>query len=395
MIPKGFQMAGVRCGLKNKRNDLGLILSDRPARAAGVLTTNHVRASCVDHTREALRSGTLRAVVVNSGNANCCTGVQGERDTARMAELAAEGLGVDPREVAVASTGVIGQPLDMTKVERGVRAASHKLGSEARPFMDAILTTDLVEKWAWRALDGELATPTGGAVDGDREGTMLGLAKGSGMIAPNMATMLGFVVTDLDVSGMDLSAILKDAADVSFNRMTVDGDTSTNDMLVLLANGASGVRPGEARFRQMLEEVCTSLAKQVARDGEGATKLVEVRVTGTVDPTRIARTIAESPLVKTAMFGCDPNWGRVLMAAGRAGVPFEKEDAVLTFVAGGERHVLFHRGTPTVIDPRRVSAAMKTDHLVVELELGDGPSSTVYTCDLSYGYVRINAEYHT
>src|SRR5579875_934277 len=153
MIPKGFQMAGVRCGLKNKRNDLGLILSDRPARAAGVLTTNAVRAACVDHTREALRSGTLCGVVVNSGNANCCTGAQGERDTARMAELAAEGLGVDPGEIAVGSTGVIGQRIDMTKVERGIREAATKLGDDARPFMDAILTTDLVEKWAWRGLE--------------------------------------------------------------------------------------------------------------------------------------------------------------------------------------------------------------------------------------------------
>ena len=400
MIPQGFQMAGVRCGLKNKRNDLGLILSDRPAQAAGVLTTNAVRAACVDHTREALRRGTLRAVVVNSGNANCCTGAQGERDTARMAELAAEGLGVDSREIAVASTGVIGQPIDMVKVEKGVREASHKLGTEARPFMDAILTTDLVEKWAWRAAEGEVATPAGGAVDPNAKGTLLGLAKGSGMIAPNMATMLGFLVTDLDTTGLDLPRILKDAADVSFNRMTVDGDTSTNDMLVLMANGASGVRPTEAQFRAMLEDVCTSLAKQVARDGEGATKLVEVRVKGTSDPVRVARTIADSPLVKTAMFGCDPNWGRVLMAAGRSGVPLRAEDAVLTFVAGGEGHVLFERGTPTTADPGRVSAAMKTDHLIVDLDLtgsneGEAPEATIYTCDLSYGYVRINAEYHT
>ena len=309
MIPQGFQMAGVRCGLKNRRNDLGLILSDRPTQAAGVLTTNAVRAACVDHTRESLRSGTLRALVANSGNANCCTGAQGERDNARMAELAAEALGVDPREVAVASTGVIGQPLDMVKVERGVRDASTRLGDDARPFMDAILTTDLVEKWAWRGLQGDLATPTTGSVDTLARGAMLGLAKGSGMIAPNMATMLGFVVTDLDATGLDLPRLLKEAADASFNRMTVDGDTSTNDMLVLMANGASNVKPSEDEFRAMLADVCTSLAKQVARDGEGATKLVEVRVRGTADPVRVARTIADSPLVKTAMFGCDPQLG--------------------------------------------------------------------------------------
>lgn len=387
-------MAGVRCGLKNKRNDLGLILSDRPARAAGVLTTNEVRAACVDHTRDALRGGVLRAVVVNSGNANCCTGMQGVRDTVRMAELAGEGLGVDPREIAVASTGVIGQPIDMTKVERGIRDASVKLGDDVRPFWDAILTTDLVEKWAWRSLDGEVASPASPSI-AEAKGTLLGLAKGSGMIAPNMATMLGFLVTDLDLEGLDLDRILKESADISFNCMTVDGDTSTNDMLVLMANGASGVKATEAQFRAMLDDVCISLAKQVARDGEGATKLVEVRVTGTKDPTKIARTIAESPLVKTAMFGCDPNWGRVLMAAGRAGVSLDPQQAILTFVAGGESHVLFDRGTPTTIDPHRVSTAMKTDYLVVDLFLGEGPAATVYTCDLSYGYVRINAEYHT
>lgn len=387
-------MAGVRCGLKNKRNDMGLILSDRPARAAGVLTTNEVRAACVDHTRDVLRSGQLRAVVVNSGNANCCTGVQGARDTVRMAELAAEGLGVDPREVAVASTGVIGQPLDMTKVERGIRDASAHMGSDVRAFWDAILTTDLVEKWAWRGLEGTVVSPAAPTV-GEGKGTLLGLAKGSGMIAPNMATMLAFLVTDLDLEGLDLDRILRESVDISFNCMTVDGDTSTNDMLVLMANGASGVKATEAQFRAMLDDVCISLAKQVARDGEGATKLVEVRVTGTEDPKTIARTIAESPLVKTAMFGCDPNWGRVLMAAGRAGVSLNPQEAILTFTAGGESHVLFDRGTPTTIDPRRVSAAMKTDYLVVDLFLGEGPVATVYTCDLSYGYVRINAEYHT
>ncbi|RYG25670.1 bifunctional glutamate N-acetyltransferase/amino-acid acetyltransferase ArgJ [bacterium] len=395
MIPLGFQMAGVRCGLKNKRNDLGLILSDRPAIAAGVVTTNAVRAASVDYTRDVLRSGRLRAVVVNSGNANCCTGVQGVRDTVRMAELAAEGLGVDPREVAVASTGVIGQPLDMTKVEKGIRNASHKMGDDVKAFMDAILTTDLVEKWAWRAVEGEVASPSSGTVDPSKKGTILGLAKGSGMIAPNMATMLGYIVTDLDVEGLDLDAILRESADVSFNCMTVDGDTSTNDMLVLMANGASGVKVSCETFRAMLDDVCVSLAKQIARDGEGATKLVEVRVTGTENPTKVARTIAESPLVKTAMFGCDPNWGRVLMAAGRSGVALDPQQALLTFIAGGEGHILFERGTPTTIDPRRVSAAMKTDYLVVDLWLGEGPTATVYTCDLSYGYVRINAEYHT
>jgi len=273
-LPKGFTVAGVRCGLKNKRNDLGLIVSDRPARAAGVFTTNHVRASCVDYSRKALEGGFLRAIVVNSGNANCCNGVQGERDTRRMAELTAEELAIDSAEIAVGSTGVIGHLLDIVKVEKGIHDASQKLGVDVRAFMDAILTTDLVEKWAWAnpnrddVVSPQVLTQRQ-HVDLD-EGLVIGFAKGSGMIGPNMATMLGYVITDLDVEGLDLPAILKRAADVSFNCMTVDGDTSTNDMLIVMANGASGVKATEEQFESALRGVCTSLAKQVAREEDRA-----------------------------------------------------------------------------------------------------------------------------
>lgn len=379
-VPKGFKFAGVRCGLKNKRNDIGLILSETPARAAGMFTTNQVRAACVDYSRTAIAKGILRGVVVNSGNANCCTGEQGARDTAKMAELAATALGVQPDDLVVGSTGVIGQLLDMVKVEKGIAEAGTKLGEDPRPFMDAILTTDLVEKEA-------------GATVGNA--TVYGVAKGSGMIAPNMATMLAYITTDADVEHLDLPAILKRANDKSFNCMTVDGDTSTNDMVIVLANGASGEKPSEADFEGALTEVLVSLAKQVARDGEGATKLVEVVVTGSSDPKKIARTIADSPLVKTAMFGCDPNWGRVLMAAGRAGVPFSKEEAVLTIQANGEDHLLFENGAPAAFDPKRVSTALKSDYVVIDLKVGEGETATIYTCDFGYGYVRINAEYHT
>lgn len=379
-IPQGFSYAGARCGLKNKRNDIGILLSDRPAQAAGLFTTNQVRAACVDYSRGALEKGTLRAIVVNSGNANCCTGEQGVRDTVRMAELAATALGLKPEDLAVGSTGVIGQLLDMAKVEKGIAEAATKLGQDPRPFMDAILTTDLVEKEA-HASSGE--------------SQVYGVAKGSGMISPNMATMLAYVATDADVSHLDLAAILKKANEKSFNCMTVDGDTSTNDMIIVLANGASGHQPSEEEFEQALTEVLVSLAKQVARDGEGATKLIEVVVTGSPDPKTIARSIADSPLVKTAMFGCDPNWGRVLMAAGKAGVPFEKENAVLTIKANGEDHPLFEKGAPAAFDPKRVSTALKSDHVVIDLNLGEGEQATIYTCDFGYGYVRINAEYHT
>lgn len=381
VIPKGFQFAGVRCGLKNKRNDLGLIFSDRPARAAGVLTQNVVRAACVDYTRRALDSGFLSAIVVNSGNANCCTGEQGIRDTRRMAELTGDALGLDSGSIAVASTGVIGHLLDMAKVEKGIVEASTKLGADPKPLMDAILTTDLVEKQAASQLSGG--------------GNIYGVGKGSGMIAPNMATMLAFIVTDAEASQLDLGVILKRVADRSFNCLTVDGDTSTNDMLLLLANGASGKVPSEADFEDKLDEVAISLAKQMARDGEGATKLIEVVVRGSRDPQRIARTIADSPLVKTAMFGCDPNWGRILMAAGRAGVSFDPNAARLTVVASAEGHLLFDGGAPAAYDAKRVSTALKADQVRIELDLGEGEEATIYTCDLGYGYVRINAEYHT
>ncbi len=378
--PKGFQFAGVRCGLKNKRNDLGLLVSDVPARAAGVFTQNVVRAACVDHSRAVLSSGTLRALVVNSGNANCCTGEQGARDTARMAQLAVAALNLEDQPVAVASTGVIGQLLDMAKVERGVFSAASQLGADVRPFMDAILTTDLVEKHA--------SATIGGA-------QILGVAKGSGMIAPNMATMLAFVVTDAAIGDYDLQAMWKRVMDRSFNRVTVDGDTSTNDMALLLANGLSGETPTETELEAALLEVADSLSRQIARDGEGATKLLEIQVTGSANPRRIAESIANSPLVKTAMFGCDPNWGRILMAAGKAEVPFETESVVLTLKSSGEDHVLFEAGSPAPFDPKKVSSSLKSDHVIVDLYLGPGETETVYTCDFGYGYVRINAEYHT
>lgn len=380
MIPLGFRLGGARCGLKNRRNDIGLLVADGPASAAGVFTTNQVRAACVDYSRRALSDGMARALVVNSGNANCCTGEQGERDTRRMAGLAAEAIGCAPEEVAVASTGIIGHLLDMARVERGITTAAQALGNDPKPFMEAILTTDLVEKWARAEAGG---------------GSVYGVAKGSGMIAPNMATMLAFVMTDLVAEPDLLRAVWRRVVERTFNRLTVDGDTSTNDMALVFASGASGVTPSEFELESALMEVCLDLTRQIARDGEGATKLVEVVVTGTADPGRVARTIAESPLVKTAMFGCDPNWGRILMAAGRSGVEFDPGAAVLTLRASGEDHVLFEGGSPAGFDAKRVSTALKSDHVVIDLRLGEGETVTIYTCDFGYGYVRINAEYHT
>lgn len=396
LTPKGFRFSGVRCGLKNKRNDIGLIVSDRLATAAGVFTQNLVRAACVEYSADAVGGNSLQAIVANSGNANCCTGDQGIRDAGRMAELTAEWLGIDKGKIAVGSTGVIGQPIDMAKVERGINDASERLGDDPRPFMDAILTTDLVEKWAACEVGGEVADPKTRNDRRTAEGPVIfGVAKGSGMIAPNMATMLAFIVTDADVDHIDLKAALRRANEVSFNCMTVDADTSTNDMLIVMANGASGFKPDPLEFEESLAVVCLSLARQVARDGEGATKLIEVVVHGSSDPAKIARTIADSPLVKTAMFGCDPNWGRVLMAAGRAGVSFDPNHVRLAFRIGDDEFELFRDAAPAAFDPKEISTALKSDHVVIDFYAGPGPSATIYTCDFGYGYVRINAEYHT
>lgn len=394
MIPKGFRLAGVRCGLKNKRNDIGLILCDATFPAAGVFTTNQFRASCVDFSRSAVADGVLNAILVNSGNANCATGEQGERNTAKMADLLSEVLGIKG-SIAVASTGVIGQQLDMQKVETGIRSLPEAIGTDPKPFMDAILTTDLVEKWSAVSFGTDAVFNPRNPMFSGGSASVYGFCKGSGMISPNMATMLGFILTDLDLSEFDLHALLLAATNTSFNCLTVDSDTSTNDMVFLVASGASGVKPTYEEALSVVSSVCTDLAKQVARDGEGATKLIEVRVTGTTDPVSIARTIANSPLVKTAMFGCDPNWGRIVAAAGRSGVPLDVTNARLSLVISDDEYLLFENGTPALFDPAKVSTALKADHVVIDLRLGEGEAATIYTCDFGYGYVRINAEYHT
>ncbi len=379
-MPKGFLYSGVRCGLKNKRRDLGLLWSETPTVGTGVFTQNVVRASCVDYTRSVAASGRLQGVVVNSGNANCMTGEQGEANTRRMALLAAEELDLPSEWIGVASTGVIGQQIDMDKVEKGIREAAVHGGTDPQPFAEAIMTTDLVEKTSEIALGG---------------GSIRGIAKGSGMIEPNMATMLAFIVSDLVVDADTLDRALRAAVRNSFNALTVDGDTSTNDMVLAMANGASGHQPTVPEFAHALEQVCVDLAKQVARDGEGATKLVEVWVRGSEDPRRVAKTIANSPLVKTAMFGCDPNWGRILAAAGRSGVAFDPTRATLTLVASGRKHLLCRNGTPQTFDAAEASQDLKAESVRIELDLGPGEEAVVYTCDFGYGYVRINAEYHT
>lgn len=389
---RGFRAAGVRCGLKTESDDLALIACDTLASVAGVFTTNRVQASSVVYSRRVAEGGQARAILCNAGNANACNGPRGMADTERMAALAARELGAEPGRVLVASTGIIGHPLPMEKLEDGVPRAAAALARG--PAADAtvaraIMTTDTRPKqFAVECRAPQWSGPV-------RIG---GVCKGSGMIAPNMATMLCFLTTDAEVAPDALRLALHEAVRTSFNRTTVDGDTSTNDMVLLLASGASGVRIDGAAmdaFVEALGRVCRHLAREVARDGEGATKLVEVVVRGAAteaDADRIGRTIAESPLVKTALFGCDPNWGRILMAAGRSGAAFDPDCATVRL---GDI-VVFERGQRAPFDAQAAHAYLKQPEVTLTVDCGDGrAAATFYTCDYSYDYIRINAEYHT
>ncbi len=413
VAPQGFQTAGVYCGIKRKRNDLALIVSAVDAVAAGVFTTNIVQAPCIVSNQTHLQDGLARAIVVNSGNANACNGEQGWADAVAMVHQAAEVLNLPPRRVLSASTGVIGTKLPMEKITRGIHDAAAKLhGETCDDTAQAIMTTDTFPKQV--AVEFTLSGHTA------RLGT---IAKGSGMIAPNMATMLGFLTTDTAIEQPVLQEMLRRVCWYTFNSITVDGDTSTNDMVLALANGLAGNAPisnlesEDARtFERALYSVCLFLAREIARDGEGATKLVEVTVQNVAVPARlaqtytangiemtpeqragfpraVAKTVANSNLVKTALFGNDPNWGRILAAAGRAGIAFDPERVEIA-LAGT---TVYRQGMPTDFNGYVVSEAMKAKEvqILIDFHQPDGESATVYTCDFSYDYVKINAEYHT
>lgn len=388
-FPKGFKSAGVYCGIKKPGLlDLALIVSDRLATVAGVFTTNQACAAPVRWSRKVVQGGQAWAIVANSGNANCLTGAQGERDAERMAQLVAQRLGCEPTQVAVASTGVIGVPLPMNAIEAGIAQLFERLSDgDDRATADAILTTDTFPKRA----SIEVSTPDGTVRIG-------AIAKGAGMIAPNMATMLAFITTDAEIPHAQLQPILARVVDATFNSITVDGDTSTNDSVIMLANGASGVRLSEASlgaFEEALYQVCEYLAKRIVRDGEGATKLFEVKVVGAdsrESARKIARTIAESLLVKTAIHGGDPNWGRVIAAAGRAGVPIDVNQMALTMQ--GVR--VFENGQPTQYDERDLIQRLQSDTVELLLELNQGDASaTFWSSDLTAEYVKINSAYRT
>ena len=389
--PRGFRAAGISAGIKANGNpDLMLLVSDTPAQAAAVFTTNKAVAAAVIVSKEHLArsGGTARAVIVNSGCANACTGDVGLRDARDIASDTAHLMHCPVEQVLVASTGVIGVALPMDKIHRGLPVVFGSLGADQGPqAARAIMTTDPFPKEAAARIS-----------IGGTDVTIGGMAKGSGMIEPNMATMLGFVTTDAAVPKALLDRALRDAVHDTFNAITVDGDSSTNDCVMLLANGASGASVDEASYGTFLaglKAVCLELALGIVRGGEGATKLVTVNVTGaaTSDEARkAAKVIANSLLVKTAIHGGDPNWGRLICAAGRAGVTFDASRAAVTIGS----IVLFKDGQPHDDLAPKAAEYLKGTDLTVGVDLGSGSaSSTVWTCDLSAEYVRINADYRT
>jgi glutamate N-acetyltransferase/amino-acid N-acetyltransferase len=393
-FPEGFVASGVRCGLKTQGHDLALIVSDSAATAAGVFTTNRVQAACVQYSRRVVRSGTARAILVNAGNANACNGEQGEADNRTLAEWVSRHLHIAPDAVLTASTGIIGHPLPMEKLQTGIASAVGSLERDKNSDLivaQAIMTTDTRPKMC------AIETDSDQWVAPIRLG---GMCKGAGMIAPNMATMLAFLTTDARLPASLLQEALARAVAHSFNRVTIDGDTSTNDMCLLLASGMGQgeiSRQGSAfeDFVEALTRLCVSLSKEIARDGEGATKLVEIIVRGAATEAgahRIAKTVAESPLVKTALFGSDPNWGRLLMAAGRAGVPLDPNQIEVRI---GD-HIVCSEGQSVEFDRLGAHHYLTGQEIQIVLDLNMGEEvATVWTCDYSYDYIKINAEYHT
>jgi glutamate N-acetyltransferase/amino-acid N-acetyltransferase len=391
--PRGFFAAGVHSGIKKFKKDLALVYSSAPAEAAGIFTTNKVPAAPVVVDRLQLeRSGSFRAIVVNSGNANACTGERGLNDALAMAQLAGEALGVHPREVLISSTGVIGQYLPMERVGPGIAEAAAMLDASGHSSAaEAIMTTDKFAK--------ELSVRV---TIGGKEVTIGGMAKGSGMIAPNMATMLAFITTDVKISANLLQHTLRESAERTFNRISVDGDTSTNDMVLALANGLaenprleSAGDPSYAAFYEAFEYVLMRLSKMIVMDGEGATKFIEIQVTDAVSEAaavQAAKAIANSNLVKTAINGEDANWGRILAAVGYSGIEFNPEDVEIFF---GDVPIL---GQCYSIDFSEEDAKtvlrQKEIKITVDLHQGDAAAS-FWTCDLSKDYVAINANYRT
>jgi glutamate N-acetyltransferase / amino-acid N-acetyltransferase len=392
---KGFAFAGIHAGIKkNGHRDLGLILCGKPATAAAVFTRNQVKAAPVILGQQMIQKGACQAVLVNSGNANCFTGQQGIEDARRCGQIVADTFGISRELIMVSSTGVIGAPLPMDKFEAGIPQLKTQIHTGTlTDFATAILTTDLVTKTVEITADIDTAR-------GKQTIAMTGVAKGSGMIRPDMATMLAYVITDAHISAKDLTQALTAACDKSFNRISVDGDTSTNDTLLCLAGGTGNAHirdeASRAVFQDLLEKVCLDLATQIVRDGEGATKLVKITVKGAatkLDAYKAAEAIAHSNLVKTAIYGEDPNWGRITAAAGRSGARVDPDLMDLFF----DTIPLVTQGRWLGRQAEQQAANVmkaKEIHITLDLNLGDHFDSFLF-CDFSENYVKINADYRS
>ena len=391
-FPKGFQAAGVKAGIKKSGNlDVAVIYTEKKAAVAGTFTKNAVAAAPVHVSKEVVATHTAHAIVANAGCANACTGAQGEADAAAMQRIAADALGCSAQDVIVGSTGIIGQLLPMDKVEQGIHAAVKNLSVDGSVDAgNAIITTDTYSK------AGATSVMTGG-----KEVRFGIIAKGSGMIRPDMATVLCFITTDADIDGMLLQEALSEVIEHSLNMISIDGDMSTNDMAIVLANGAAGnpkiteKNADYEAFKETLLALCQGISEKIAADGEGATKFITVYVKGAksfADAKTVGMSVANSPLVKTAFFGEDPNWGRVICAVGYAGVPMDPNHTTVQF--GGIP--VYADGVGVSYDEDALRAVMTAHDIVVEVDLKDGDSEAkVWTCDFSYEYVKINGEYHT
>ncbi|MFV1968633.1 MAG: bifunctional glutamate N-acetyltransferase/amino-acid acetyltransferase ArgJ [Pirellulaceae bacterium] len=391
-VPSGFRLTGVHCGIKvdATKNDLTLVVADQPATAAAVYTQNVIVAAPVVFDRERTPSDHMRVVVVNSGNANACTGERGWRDAQEMAQLAAESVAAEASQSLVMSTGVIGQFLPMEEIAAGIRAAAEQLGDQGDALLAAahgIMTTDKGPKIAGRSITIQ-----------DRQVHVTGIAKGAGMIGPKMATMLAVILTDAALRPHEAQRALQEAVDQSFNCISVEGHMSTNDTVLLLASGAAvgemGTEAHRAEFQATLNELCVDLACMIPDDGEGASHLITIHVSGCAhrdDAFRIAQTIANSPLVKTGIAGADPNWGRFLSAAGQAGVDFNPDGVTLSL----NGMVVYRDGAPVDFDRVAASDSIRDQReTLVEIQFGEGDASVrFWTSDLTVDYVRLNSEY--
>ena len=398
--PRGFRTAAVAAGIKQSgKADLGLIVADKPCAAAAVFTKNKIVGHAVMISRKNIKNGKAQAIFVNAGNANTCTGPQGLKDAENICKQLANELNLNEKNVLICSTGIIGRTMPMKKVQKAIDIAADRLDRSIKngnDIAEAILTTDTIKKTAYKQIRL-----------GSKDVKIAGIAKGSGMIAPNMATMLAFITTDANIKANLLKRAISDAVDGTFNKVTVDNHTSTSDTAIIMASGRAenkcidgtaqaAMRTADyKKFTNALYLVCDELARQIAADGEGASQMVSIKIRSCLskkDAHKALRAIADSPLVKCAFHGADPNWGRIISAVGYSGAKFDPKK-IGCKIAGV---TVFKNATPTKFDPKTLSKKMKNKQLLVEVDLAAGKfNDFCYTCDLSGEYVKINADYHT